>query len=518
MIHAISQAIPRVVARGPVPWLIAMSLFLHVLVSTSMQARYWYDTVVYFELARALFDADRLQRLYAGDFGILFAHVVPGVPTLIWLSETLLHENMWLGIATLQVLLNAVVLVWLARSFRSFIGTGAQFVFVAVVSLHPFFAAYHNAILTESIAASMWMLALGAFVRGLEGRLGLGAALAIMLASGFIGAQFRSYIMLFPAGASLILIYVKLRFARSWLYLLPIVAVAASVLAFPLYRASRGTGFFLTDVNPLLLVHASYVAWDLTPEQQVYLDGVVLDPDIRRRFIGRESVDYSDMLKIMHDLVAAGATKREASAKMGAAAFQLRIDNMEIIGRQLQSTLSSLGFQRVVACCSLEHVLRRHEANSTQGLTHLQSYYAWAAGIAPTNYADTFRDFLSRYTTQPNLYSPDVVAWYGERVGGHVTADQPVWRDPFRIGLASPDLLAGLGIIGIGWIFLRDWRIGAGFLIMLGAVYTPALLGSFVGDNRHSHVLLPAYIFLAVYLAGEVIRLIGLCLRRRNGV
>src|ERR1700760_2560164 len=46
-------------------------------------AKFWVDSIVYFQLALALFDADQLGRLYSSQFGFLFQHTQPGLPLLI---------------------------------------------------------------------------------------------------------------------------------------------------------------------------------------------------------------------------------------------------------------------------------------------------------------------------------------------------------------------------------------------------------------------------------------------------
>src|ERR1019366_3982874 len=95
-------------------------------------------------------------------------------------------------------------------------------------------------------------------------------------------------------------------------------------IAFPVYRAVLGIGFFLPNVSALMLTHVSYVAWDLDKETAQSLNTVVLNDDIRRRLIGKEPISYDDAKHIFDDLVSSGLSPAEARQTIAAAAWRVR--------------------------------------------------------------------------------------------------------------------------------------------------------------------------------------------------
>jgi hypothetical protein len=60
-----------------VGFLLLISLTLHCLMAVTMGAKYWWDTISYFQLADALRDLGSLHDLYSGPFGIIFQHLMP---------------------------------------------------------------------------------------------------------------------------------------------------------------------------------------------------------------------------------------------------------------------------------------------------------------------------------------------------------------------------------------------------------------------------------------------------------
>src|ERR1700737_5419591 len=70
-------------------------------------AKFWIDSIVYFQLALALFDADQLGRLYNSEFGFLYQHASPGLPFLIRALDGIFGQQLWPALAIFQGLLSA---------------------------------------------------------------------------------------------------------------------------------------------------------------------------------------------------------------------------------------------------------------------------------------------------------------------------------------------------------------------------------------------------------------------------
>src|ERR1019366_6707480 len=81
-------------------------------------AKFWIDSIAYFELALALFDGEQLGRLYHSEFGFLYQHVVPGLPLLIRVLDEVFRDHLWPASAIFQGLLSASAVTYFVLAFR----------------------------------------------------------------------------------------------------------------------------------------------------------------------------------------------------------------------------------------------------------------------------------------------------------------------------------------------------------------------------------------------------------------
>jgi len=100
---------------------------------------------------------------------------------------------------------------------------------------------------------------------------------------------------------------------RTTLYAVTALAFVVGTLAFPVYRAALGIGFFLPNVSALMVTHVAYVTWDLDKETAQSLDTVVLNDEIRARLIGKDPISYGDAKHIFDDLVSSGQSPRRGA-------------------------------------------------------------------------------------------------------------------------------------------------------------------------------------------------------------
>src|SRR6202158_448126 len=134
-------------------------------------AKFWIDSIVYFQLALALFDADQLGRLYNAEFGFLYQHASPGLPFLIRALDGIFGQQLWPALAVIQGLLSASAVTYFVLAFRDKLGRPAQLAAGMVCGLHPYVASCHGAALTESVSASLLLFSLAIAIRALDGRL-----------------------------------------------------------------------------------------------------------------------------------------------------------------------------------------------------------------------------------------------------------------------------------------------------------------------------------------------------------
>jgi hypothetical protein len=399
-------------------------------------AKYWIDSIVYFQLALALFDGDQLGRLYNSEFGFLYQHSEPGLPLLIRALDLISSGHLWPALAIFQGLLSAAAVTYFVLAFRTKLGRPAQLAAVVICGLHPYFVSFHTAALTESVSASLLLISLGIATRALDGRLSLRASLTLLLPLSIVAAQFRPYLGLVGILAAVLIVFQRGRPWRVPLYAVTALALAIGTLAFPLYRTALGIGFFLPNVSALLLTHVSRVAWDLDEETANSLKSVVLNDEIRTRLIGKQPINYDDARHIFDDLVASGLSPAEARQKIAAAAWRVRTSSIGAIERQLQLPLASIGFQYAPACCWPNRQLTRSVSAGT--LFHnARSYYRWNSGVdngtnSGGNYLQTF-DLFSEMTRSSHVISEEAQEFYISRIRPYITEALKRFRDPLHL-------------------------------------------------------------------------------------
>jgi len=453
-------------------------------------AKFWIDSIVYFQLAPALFDAGQLGRLYHSGFGFLYEHTAPGLPLLIRALDEIFGDRLWPALAAIQGLLSASAVTYFVLSFRKKLSRPAQLAAILVCSLHPYFMSFHAAALTESVSTSLTLLSLGAAIRGLDGRLSLRATLTTLLLFSVLAAQFRPYLGLIGVIAAALIVFQQGKPWRIPLYAVTALAFFAGTLAFPIYRASLGLGFVMPNVSALMLTHVSYVAWDLDSETAQSLKAVVLNDEIRARLIGRQPITYDDAKHIFDDLVATGLTPAKARQKIAAAAWRVRTSSIGIIERQLQLPLASIGFQYVPACCQANRQLTR-DMTGFSLFRHIRAYYRWNSGVDSGSYLERF-DTFTEMTRASHLYSEAAENFYIASIRPYVTDALKSFRDPLHLTFFVSDPLILIAWFGLFLFFWPEQRISLLVLITpFAVIYAVAVYTHIFGDNRHAHPLIP---------------------------
>jgi hypothetical protein len=473
--------------------LLLFSIAAHAYSILVTGAKFWIDSVVYFELALALFDADQLSRLYHSEFGFFSPHVVPGLPLLIRLLDAMFREHLWPALAVLQGLLSALAVPYFVLAFRQKLSRPAQLAAVILCGFHPYFVSFHAAALTESIPASIMLISLGLAIRALDGRLSLKLSLSLLLLLSIISAQFRPYLGVVEILIAALVVFQQ---GRPWgipLYAATLLALAAGTLAFPVYRAALGAGFSLPNVSALLLTHVSYVAWDLDKDTAQSLDTVVLNDALREKLIGKEYFNYGDAKHAFDDLVSSGLPPAAAQQKMAAAAWRIRTSSISIVERQLQLPLASIGFQYAPVCCQPNRQLTR-DMTGFFLFRHIRYYFRWNSGVDPGNYLELF-DRFTEMTRASKVYSEAANNFYSSRIRPYVTDSLKSFRDPLHLTFFVSDPLILIAWFGL---FLFFWPAQRTSLLVMfvpfAVIYAVAVYTHIFGDNRHAHPLIPIII------------------------
>jgi hypothetical protein len=476
-------------------FLLSLSVVTHAYTITVTGDKFWFDSIAYFQLALSLFDADKLNQLYNSEFGFVLQHIVPGLPFLIRVLDDIFGEYLWPALATFQGLLGAWAVTWFVLAFRDKLSRRAQIAAIVICGLHPYFVSFDAAALTESVSASILLISLGTAIRALDGRLSLRVSLSLLLPLSIIAAQFRSYLGLVEIVVASLIVFQLGKPLRISLYGIIALALAAGTLAFPVYRAALGTGFFLPNVSGLMLTQVSYIAWDLDNETAQGLKNVVLNDQIRSRLVGKDPIDYSDAKHIFDDLVSSGMSPAQARQKIAAAAWRVRISSIGPIERQLQIPLASIGFQVAAVCCLPSRQIIR-SMTAARLFSHFRFYFRWNSGVINGNggnYIGTFDQF-SEMTRSSHVFSEAAENFYIARIRPYVTDSLKAFRDPLRLTLLVSDPLIIVAWVGLFLFFWPGQRMALLTVFVPFAIIYAAATYAVTFDNRYSHPLVPIVI------------------------
>jgi hypothetical protein len=470
--------------------LLFFAIFFHAYSIVVTGAKFWIDSIAYFQLALALFDAEQLGRLYNSEFGFLYQHVTPGLPLLIRALDEIFQDRLWPALVLLQGLSSASAVTYFVLAFRTKLSRPAQLAAVIACSLHPYFMSFHAAALTEAVSASILLASLGVAIRALHGRLALRTSLSLLLPLSILAAQFRPYLGLVGIFLAALLVFQQANHRRIALYAVTALALAVGTLAFPLYRAALGTGFFMPNVSALMLTHVSYIAWDLNEETAQSLTTVVLNDDIRRRLIEKGPVSYDDSKHIFDDLVSSGLSSADARQRIAAAAWRVRTSSVGAVARQLQLPLASIGFQLAPVCCQPKRQLTR-DMDASALFRHIRWYFRWNSGLDSGSYVELF-DRFAEMTRSSHAYSDAAENFYTARIRPYVTDSWKQLRDPLHLTFFVSDPLVLIAWFGLFLFFWAGQRITLlAVMVPFAVIYAVAVYTHIFGDNRHAHPLIP---------------------------
>lgn len=482
--------------RRSVLAMLMLALGLNTAMAVSLGTKYWIDTFAYIQLASGITDPPRMKALFEGPFGLAYQHLMPGLPLFLAAMDRLFGEWTWPAVAVFQYGINAAASVYFARSLRFCLSIGAQFGLVALISLFPFYSAFHGAFLTESISATIFLLIIGATIRGMRGETGFSLTFVILLALAILGGQMRSYLVGTGGFCALLLIYSHHRFRAIGMYLMTVACILSAFLGFSIYKAALGFEFLPPNTNNWALNYASYVVEKPNARSLAAIDQVVLDPAIRDKLaLGKENLIDRDMLKINGDLLAQGHSKEEAGRLIALAAKKLGTQSAEVVALRLQLPLASVGFQYLATVGPNDRFMRRGDLTSTKLYDHLRRYYLWNSGFSESDYLQYFEIFTKLAEDRPEFFDQQTIEWNDSRLHRFVKPHPWSLRKGMYFMVAIPsDFLILTGMVGFVFMMRRDWRMMLILPASMALVYVAALSSHIVGDNRHSHFLWPLYL------------------------
>lgn len=483
--------------------LFAAALTVNVWQLAAIGATFHFDTISYFSLAEAFASGDGGAAYYAGDNGILYQQLVPGVSLVLLMAEALFGNYAWIAIAALQRLLSAAAVTYFAISLAPRLSRPLQGALVLVICAFPYFSAYHNAILTESISSSLVLFMLGLAIRASKAPAQAMRSLLLLAVLGIIAAQFRSYLGILAAALALVVIVahrgpgVVHAVTRTAMV---VMALFISLTLYPAYRYAVSGDWYLPNIDFQQIAHATWLNWEPDQRSLDILATLTDDPAVRERFRDVGFISYEDSVQIVKSLIAGGLSSQEVRTRFRAAENALRTQSLAVMANQLRLSLASVGLVWPVTCCDPDRRVRRRFIASAYD-AHLRRDYLWHAALADRQYRVEFERYLSRFSEVPGLYNEASVRWLDERVKPYIRdRKRPKAQDPLRLASIPLDLIVLTGGASLLAALVLWPAVGFVLIMPVGLIGAVTLLGLGIGNTRYAHPLFPVY-FGAIALA-----------------
>ena len=464
---------------------------IHLYFLWSLGAGFYYDSLIYAQLADALVSEGGLQAFYTGPRSYVFQHLAPGLP-LFWAGASMLAGSYgWVLVAVIQHAIAAASLLYLLWVWRPFL-TGPFIAVAAIlVSCNPLYESLHNRLMTESLTGSMLLLGIAATSSLLLHRLSGTAPLFLLSGAALVAIQVRSqslvYFLIFFIA---VLVSRHERQIRST-SLLCLLFVTCSVLLWPGYRYLVTGQGFLPNTSYLALEYA--LRYNVHPSDAVVarLRTFPLPSSLTPERLASQGIDYIESAAIGEHLRASGFDDTAAKAEVLKAAWAVRIDSPEVIVNQLRLPLLSIGMKYPVFMGDPDRAIHRGFTSQTYS-RHAAYWEQWEAGTLRNSYSDELDAIVKFSQENAGLYDAQAGENLAKRLRPFLV-DHPVrLRDPLGLIHVPSDVW----LLGWGLALCTMWkrhRMLVGMLIALVLATYVMSLSLPVGNARYAYPLLPLY-------------------------
>ena len=479
------------------PALAAVVVGAHLYSMWVIGATYWADSIDFVSFGDFI-ARGALGQFYSGDRYFLAQHQMPGLP-LLWAFLSGLDERMiWYALALIQHGFAAMSLITFALALRRFLPPLTIFVGALATSMHPFFSAFHNALMTESIMSSCALLAAAQFVNFYADRNLSATRVTLIAGSVVVGSMFRSYFLLFGLLLCVALFLFDNNFTNRRRATLCFGVVLLSVSVFPIYRYSIIGKLFLPNLDFIELTVKSMALPGLTaPAESALLELPELSSVVSIEQLRTRPISYDESIELSKRMLAEGQSEQTVRSKFRATASAMMtgqfLQNLRFTGSALG--LLNLPFLGDPAGPG-QLYLKTGELRE-----HQNYYYEWFGWTQQENYQATFDAFVESDRQSPNLYSVESIDRYATAIRGHITAS-PIWaKDPLRLAKIPPDILVAGWLLFVIVMLFRAPGIAVLFVLPVVMVLI-ACLAVPIGSIRYAHPLFPFYLIGASFSCG----------------
>jgi hypothetical protein len=322
-------------------------------------ATYWYDSAIYFQFAKALVQPDGLLDFYNGPRFYLFQHLMPAFPLLVAATYSLSFNYIWIAIAAFQHIIAAFVLFYFLTVVRRWLPLRAVILLGILIALHPFCAAFHNALLTESLSGSFLLFGLSLVLDATYKKTFTYRQLNSIAFGGILATQLRSYlgiIFIFYLG---LFFFLDRSVRRRLTVVISTILVGLSLITFPIYRFTQIDDFFMPNVDNIILQHVLYVNSNSSAKSFEKLNKIPFPPDLPMEKVLTDGLDYTTSPHLAAHIDGITESNHKTRQMLSEAAYDLRFINSSIIFNQVRLNLSSIGFNHLHFCCDKGLQIRR---------------------------------------------------------------------------------------------------------------------------------------------------------------
>lgn len=265
-----------------------------------------------------------------------------------------------------------------------------------VLTLHPFYQSFHNAVMTESFSSSLLLIILGAAIKAVSGQENFIRNLAVIVAATCVAIQFRSYMFLFSISFLILILFFH---KKKWFAIISsILIIISSLFIFPTARWAVTKKFFMPNVDSLTVSIALWTTPKPSDTVIKLIRSLDMPPEIDKEHILKAGMYYEDAIRWALYLEKKGHSHDEIRKIIKSAAYKIRLDNMDTILNQIDLSLSSQGITKFVLFHNNDEKFALN-MNKNQLRLHNINHYLWLSWLAGVDYKLYLKQFMLMYKT-----------------------------------------------------------------------------------------------------------------------
>ncbi|WP_141105609.1 hypothetical protein [Rhizobium sp. R635] len=481
----------------------ALIVGAHIYALVVFGSTFWIDSSVYIALSEALKSPQGMAEFYHEGGRWMFSHIQPGV-SILWLCLSIFNETWrWPVLASCQHTIAVVALWFTFCTINRYWPTWLHLVPLTILILLPTYQSFHNALLSESLTSSLFLIAFSACLRiGYEPHFQKLNIFTVLLVI-FLITQFRSY-----WGVTVVLMLCcalqrRRLILSAWMPLLLLVATSAAT-AFPVYRFIQTGQFFLPQGGMNSFITGLQVNPNPSNKVREVFDGLEFPPSLPASVILSSGLNLRLTLDIGHFWRNGGLDDEAINDRAERLGKALTNDGLEIQIRRVIYGVASLGSTMVYSLGDPHREIFRGMTMKAM-MDHQNYYYRWFGWISGENYQRYLDSFFGSTSDLPPFPFSSLAAAQIKKAWQPYLSSNPssYLRDPVGFGSLPPDVWLASGFAAFLILIVRLPFVAILFFLAVAVAFCAAF--SFpVGDTRYANALIPFYL-VAISIAVGVL-------------